>query len=879
VGGTTDMNLTMALGAVTEEVTVRSAAPLIEANRLDLSRVVTEAEIQSLPISGRNFVDFVKLSSGVATGRENVGGGAFKEPDVGVGSAAAPRLSFAGQAELHTMVQVDGADNVQTFTGLPRATPSQEAAREFRILNSTYLAEYGRSLGGFVNIVTRSGGNRADGSLYYFGMHDALNARSELATSGADRLRQNQFGATFGGPLAADRVFFFANYEGQVREQSNRFSRVVLDNIAALNAIRQQFGLRPETIDQVQENHYHSFLAKVDQRRAKHTFSSRINFLRSDTDNFLGGGGRASPTSSTARNNVVNDFAFVQTAVSVFSPTVVNEARFQGAYRSFDFPSVLKEPALEISNFIIMGKSTSDVDYYSERRFQFSDSLTKTAGAHQLKGGVDINFLRDVSELHAFFPARIIFPSLAAYETFSPVVFWWPYLKSAATYPGIDTSWTSDSPSAAWGEATRWTMNYSAHGLYVQDQWKPASRLSLTFGLRYDVEFHPSGYITDRDTNNLQPRIGAAFAYSDAGVIRGGYGLFNDRLASSVGQLFHASYNSSAGSLPNARLLFPTIAPLDPPFQQRTVAGPGAPAAAAAFLTTGQVPTTSSISLADTLDGALRTPYSHQASVQVSHEVARNLAVSAGYLFLGARQLIGHTGNLNAVQTGVLPSGKPSFLGGRQFAEVGDMFVQTNTGQSDYHGMTLEVERRFDGRFGFHGSYTLSDVKTNVDSLANLADIPEGLDIDGERARSRQDVRHRFTLTGLTDVAGHVRVSGLLSLESGRPFNIFVGRDANGDGNPNSDRPSLIERNAYEGPGYVSLDLRVSREVALRDGARLELLVDLFNVFNRTNVKDINTVWGSLDYPGTPPPASLGFGTPRDVFNPFQTQFAARLKF
>jgi len=207
------------------------------------------------------------------------------------------------------------------------------------------------------------------------------------------------------------------------------------------------------------------------------------------------------------------------------------------------------------------------------------------------------------------------------------------------------------------------------------------------------------------------------------------------------------------------------------------------------------------------------------------------------------------------------------------------MFVQTNTGRSNYRGMTLEVERRFNGRFGVHGSYTLARVHANVDSLANLADIPEGLDIDGEMARSRQDVRQRFTLSTLGQFAGRVRVSGLVSLESGRPFNIFVGRDANGDGNPNSDRPGLIGRNIYEGPGYATVDLRVSRDFAVNTRARLELLLDLFNVLNRTNVKDINTVWGSIDYPNTPPPDALGFGTPRDVFNPFQAQFAARLRF
>jgi hypothetical protein len=877
VGGTTDVDVAMSVGAIADEVTVRGEAPLIEPSRVEMSRVVTTAEIESLPIRGRNFVDFVKLSSGVATGRENVGGGAFKEPDVGVGAVAAPRLSFAGQPELNTMVQVDGTDNVQTFTGLPRATPSQEAAQEFRVLNSTYLAEYGRALGGFVNIVTKSGANRSEGSLYYYGMHDALNARSVLNTPEADTLHQSQFGVTFGAPLVTDRVLFFGNYEGQVREQSNRFSTVVLQNIAALNAVRLQFGLKPETTDELQTNHYNSFMVKVDQRRSNHTLSTRINFLDSNTDNFLGGGGRASPTSSTARNNVVKDFAGVQSVISVLSSRLVNEARFQGAYRSFDFPSVLKEPALEISNFIIMGKSTSDVDFYSERRFQFSDSLTRTAGAHQVKAGVDFNYLRDVSEFHAFFPARIIFPSLTAFQTFTPVVFWWPYLRAAPSYPGIDPSWTTDIPTS-FRDATKWSMNHSSYGFFAEDQWKAAGRLSVTYGVRYDFELYPSNYITEKDLDNVQPRVGASYAYSPSGVIRVGYGLFNDRLASSVGQLFNAAYNSSVGSLPNARLLFPTVAPLVPPFEQRTVRGPAAPVAARTFLTTGQVPPMSVPSLADTLDGAIQTPYSHQASVQISHEIRPGLAASVGYLYLGARQVIGHTGNLNAVQTGVLPTGKPVY-GSRRYPELGDVFVQTNTGRSNYHGVTFEVERRFDGRFGVHASYTLSQVRNNVDSLANLADIPEGQDIEGEMARSRQDVRHRFTFTALSQVPGHMKVSGLVSLESGRPFNIFAGSDANGDGNPNSDRPGLIGRNAYEGPGYASVDVRVSREFPVNDKARLELLLDVFNLFNRVNVKDINTVWGSIDYPNTPPPPQLGFGTPRDVFNPRQVQFAAKLKF
>ena len=143
VGGTTVKDVQMEVGGISDMVNIDVQNPLTEPNKVDVSRVVAEGEIQGLPNIGRNFVDFVKLSSGVALGREQIYGGPFKEPDVGIGSVAVPRLSFAGQSELSTLIQVDGADNVQTITGTPRATPSQEAASEFRVLNSTYLAEYG----------------------------------------------------------------------------------------------------------------------------------------------------------------------------------------------------------------------------------------------------------------------------------------------------------------------------------------------------------------------------------------------------------------------------------------------------------------------------------------------------------------------------------------------------------------------------------------------------------------------------------------------------------------------------------------------------------------------------------------------------------------
>jgi Carboxypeptidase regulatory-like domain/TonB dependent receptor len=884
VGAFVVADVQMSVGQVAEEVTVIEREPLVETTKTDLSRVVGATEIDSLPNIGRNFVDFVKLSSGVAIGRENIGGGAFKEPDTGVGVAAAPRLSFGGQSELNTLIQVDGADNVQTFTGLPRATPSQEAAREFRILNSTYLAEYGRALGGFVNIVTKSGGNDTQGSVYYFGMDAALAARSPLVQPDSDVLRQHQYGGTLGGPLVKDRTFYFVNYEGQRREESNGFSQVIIDNIETLNRVRSRFGLTPETLDQVRTNDYDQFLVKLDHQMGENNrFSVRYNYLNSEALLFPGGGGRASPASTAARNNAVGDQALVANLVSVLSPKAVNEARFQWARRRYDFEATVNEPALEISNLIIMGKTTSDMDFYRETRFQLTDSVIFTAGDHQIKVGADYNHIQDNAVWNLFFPARIIFPNLAAFSSFIPVVFWWPTLKDDPVRPVYDTSWAGAAVPAQWQDDTVFDESHSLLGFFAQDQWRATDKLTVTYGLRYDLESYPEPYILEKDVDNIQPRLGLAYAYSPRGVIRAGYGLFTDRLASSVGQLLTASGWSARGDLASAQTLFPGVAPVRGRFFQNTVGGPAAPVAALAFLTNGVVPAATGTGLADNMDGYMKNPYSHQASAQVSQAIG-GVAVSASYLYVGAREVPIHGSNLNAVQTGTTASGKPSYAGGRRDPALGDFFVTTNQGFSTYHGGTLEVARRFDGRVGFHASYTYSRSRSRSDSVANLADLWQGPDGSAEDAFSRQHVPHRFTLSFLSQVPrdvpvlGELKLSFLVSSEGGRRFTQYAGSDANGDGNPNSDRTGLVGRNTIEGPSYTSVDVRVAREFPLGMRVRGEVSVDAFNLFNKENVKDLNTNFGS-DNPNATPNPLLGYLTPRALFNPFQMQIGLRVRF
>src|SRR5437899_10211763 len=226
--GTLDFNLP--LGQVREEVTVQDVGEVAEPTRTMVSSVIDEQKIENLPVNGRQFIDFALLAPGVTIGDTTSG-----STDVIIEPVT--KLSFAGQNIHYNFVAIDGADNMSTASGIQKTTPSQEAVKEFRVINTDFGAEAGRAVGGIVNIITKSGTNDLHGSVYEFFRNDALDAQSILAspnlatckvpgdaTSGGckflKKLHQNQFGFTLGGPIKRDKTFFFGNYEGQRRSES-----------------------------------------------------------------------------------------------------------------------------------------------------------------------------------------------------------------------------------------------------------------------------------------------------------------------------------------------------------------------------------------------------------------------------------------------------------------------------------------------------------------------------------------------------------------------------------------------------------------------------------------------------------------------------------
>src|SRR5437763_8433807 len=200
IGATGTIDFNLAVGQVAQEVTVQDVGAVAEPTRTMVSSVIDEQKIENLPVNGRQFIDFALLAAGVTIGDTTSG-----STDVIIEPVT--KLSFAGQNIHYNFVAVDGADNMSTASGIQKTTPSQEAVQEFRVVNSSYGTEFGRAVGGIVNIITKSGTNSLHGSLYEYFRNDKMDAKNLLAAAGGfNKLRQTQFGGTLGGPIQNDKT-------------------------------------------------------------------------------------------------------------------------------------------------------------------------------------------------------------------------------------------------------------------------------------------------------------------------------------------------------------------------------------------------------------------------------------------------------------------------------------------------------------------------------------------------------------------------------------------------------------------------------------------------------------------------------------------------
>jgi outer membrane receptor protein involved in Fe transport len=1010
VGQTATVNVTLNPHAVEQQVTVTGEVAPIEPTRTETSQVISPQQIENLPVSGRLFTDFALLTPGVATGRTSLGS-TFTEFEI-------TQISFGGMRSFSNLITVDGADFINSNTGVQRATPPQESVEEFRVVNSSFGTEYGRALGGIVNVVTKSGTNQWHGSLYEYFQNNAFDARSLLQPApDSDALRQNQFGVTLGGPIKTDRTFIFANYEGQRRQEAPVLPPDYLNNLTAINQAKTYLGIPQENPDilKAKSNDY-GFVRLDHQLSQGNRLAVRYNIEDArDPNQLVGntedGGGIGVP--SGGRNLFINDQSVVATVNSLVKDNLVNTFLFQFARRHYDFPGTTGQPNLDIPNDLSFGHNFGTLDAIYETRLQFSDNLGWLKGKHYLKFGYDSNYVWDSTNYPGFTPARIILPDLNCLIDFAnfvdvpggPPLAPMPgapcplpsfFGGVGATFYGVALSrnnyvdgqfplnnatplntktWANAFPPGLSSNYV-YKLQHDYQGVFAQDQWRVTPKLTVNYGLRYDLEEGLGDQIAPY-YKAFQPRVGFAYSPDNKTVIRAGFGIFFDR-ENMTFFFITGDQKTEPGFIPGINLpmiragaatggwelnLVNSAAFVPAPVGCGGVnAGGGfclgaAASVAKSIITTGLYPEEfitgpcppACTGGAGGLDrNNNKPPYAEQASLEIDREVAKTLTVSVGYLFVSAHRLVqGNSINVpcpegtskpgnpaiaqglvnpngtlsNCSGTPLMLAGKEVFNGNEEFPNGGFLDYNDGVDTAMYNGMTVRVIERAGNYFNLDASYTFSHI-IDDGNFTTFINLPENqFQPQAEKANSNQDARHRFiadfTATGPDKtVVRNFQLSSIITVQSGRPFTLFTGADSNGDGNPVTDRVGLIGRNTYIGDPFRAWDLRISRYFPIREGKRITLTFDAFNLLNRPNADEIFSVYGSPIFCGpvpmhykdasslaiqagqqtcpaftppagvtvpaqfaVPPTPDADFGTPRTMFNPRQLQFSARFSF
>jgi len=559
VGQAAELDFTLTPGSVAEKVEVEATSELQEPTRTQVSTVITQSQIIDLPVNGREFIDFALLSPAVQIGDTTSG-----STDVIVEPVT--KLSFAGQNIHYNFIAVDGADDVSTASGIQRGTPPQESVQEFRVINTDYSTEFGRAVGGIVNIITRSGTNDWHGTLYEYFRNDKMDAINLLQATGAHTLRQNQFGGAIGGPIQKDKTFLYANYELQRRGESPFYNSAVLANIKFINELKTNvYGLpaEPSLGGVLRTNDTDNGFVRVD-----HAFNPNEQlFVR-----YFVNDGRLlnqSPLNdgfdlpSAFKNSFYRDQSVASTLASVINPKLVNELRMQFARRSFDFPTVTTQPHLELSNTFTIGVNRGNPDFYRESRFELVDNMSRNFDKHTVSFGGNYNFVKTTESFPLFYPFEADFPNLGAFlgNDFNPafppasvgsqcvspagdpggpgpagcqhpnVIFFERFQApnyNEPTLANFKSIYSGGRISSTIRNAAEGSMNHTYDGLYIQDKWRATSSLTLNGGIRWEWETWPSNALNTQ-WKNFDPRLGIAYKVGTKKniVLRGGFGLFH----------------------------------------------------------------------------------------------------------------------------------------------------------------------------------------------------------------------------------------------------------------------------------------------------------------------------------------------------------------
>jgi outer membrane receptor for ferrienterochelin and colicin len=870
LGSTTRTDVTLA-PQITEAMTVSAVAPIIDTQSTALSQVVTNQQIDTLPLLGRDFRSLAMLTPGVS-----------------VGSYDTSAITANGARPLSTDYNIDGASSNNDFFGQqtggsrPPFTFSQAAIKEFQVIRTQYDAEYGRGVGAVVNAITKSGTNQFHGSAFYFQRNESW-ASSRSTTINADiggttyklpisdsflAMTVKQPGFVFGGPIVKDKLFFFVGYDGMTQSQPvvigndmrtySEFAALTPDQQQiALSKIQNSVGAPYEAgLNYNVDNDLKTYLVKFDGNLGvNHHWSLRDNITRYNTDN----SGSRSTFGLNQTNEVDKFYQAVGELDSVFGENLFNQlivqvgrdqrpvtARYGGTEFSINFGTTQYFGAADTT------PNTAD-----EKKYQFKDTLQFEMGRHSLKAGFEV--------LHRYlFDA---FPRYAnGYYSYSSLI-----------------NFVNDVPNTfrqAYGPHNGdldWTTNL--WGVYVNDSFHINPRLTLDLGLRYDYEATPRPSANafpqhpeflsqiKNDTNNFGPRVSFAWDVRGDGrsVLRGGTGKFFEYmpdilLASPLqgisGALMTTTFTCSSQPCPT----YPNIFTPEQFLQS-------------AKLSTDLVTIGSNYQAQD----AWRTSLEYQQRIGNSYSVG----VSAVYSKLDHVQ---GTKNINLVQIGTLGNMpvydySSSTNPNRPYNDMGNIRELTSDEKAWYRAQTIEFHKLATGgsKLSFDLSYTHSD---SVDYETNTRSTSSTFILDPNNPSltegpSDNDIKHRVVGDVTYQLPWGFEVSAIAFWHSGFPYTGAISFTCSGcaanslsgqaqttqaasytpvfvDGSGNviditqangmtlpefsaflaSQNARLQQRNAYRQPSVWDADLRLSKNFDLVRGIKLQVLAEVFNLFN-----------------------------------------------
>jgi hypothetical protein len=893
VGGEEKVTLKMELAGVQAAVTVSSEAPLIEATRSEQDSVVSQRMIENLPTNGRNFIDFVLTTPGVVR-------------DVRLGD-----ISFAGQRGTLNSLVVDGADNNNTFfgqalgrTGSGRAPYqfSQDAVKEFQVNRNAYSAEYGRAGGAVINVVTKSGTNELHGTGFYFYRDRSINAINyidEINNRPKAPYHFDQFGASLGGPIVKDKLFFFANYDGQRNTVPNTVNPLPPlsglptdpDTVAGYNKLLPL----DQSWNRVQNQDVYLLKADYEANATNHVT------LRYNRQDFTGGnfenGGPTNSIEHTGDSLVKTDTIAGSLATSI-TPATFNELRAQ--YAKDSEPGLANSPNPEGivqqggQTLLTIGRNSFSPRETTIKRYQAADTVTLLFGNHTLKAGFDYN----KDDILNFFPGNFFgsytFSSIANFNKGVPT-------RYVQAFAGLDTSGPFTNP------------NLREYAGFLSDEWRIFPNLTLNAGVRYDIQdvHQPSvqnpdaqllaaGLRTDRipqDNNNIGPRIGIAWTPKgdDRTVVRAGYGIFYGRTPS----IIFGTATSNNGI--NVQTITFTGSQV-PTYPNRFAALP-----------TGITLPKPTIFV---MDPNYQNPKLTQASAGVEHALTPDVSVALSYLYVRGSYLTRST-DLNQsgpteTTTPIKDDGSASYIrytGPRPFTNFARIIEFQSSASSEYNGATLEFVKRYAHNWTARVAYTYSKVMDNkpdatavVPGTDDAKYAQDPLNLNGDWAPGDNDVRHRLVVSGLynIDFGGNSgnsvarffttgwAISGIVTLQTGQPYSATINTDLNNDQNFSNDRAPGFGRNTLRLPTIFSVDPRISKHIGLGP-VDVELIAEAFNVFNNKNVTTVRTTYYSLINGQLVPQnvqanvpaqnALLLFGTPTVNLGSRILQLAAKVSF